>query len=65
MDENFIFFHIDIQYHLLKRSSFAHCSIVMSLYKSSDIICVGQFLESLLNSIGLFSYPYNNTMLPE
>lgn len=68
MDENFIFFHIDIQwaqYHLLKRSSFAHCSIVISLYKLSDSVCVGQFLESLLNSIGFFNYPYDNTMLPE
>lgn len=58
MDEKFMFSHgYPMGLVPLKGPFFSHCSVMVSLYKSSDIVCVGQFLESLLNSIGLFSFP--------
>lgn len=56
--------HIDVQwaqYHLLKGPSFPCHSTMVSLYKSCDSVCFGQFLEALCHFIGLFSYPYDNT----
>lgn len=44
-------------YYLLQEPSCPHCRLLTSLHKSNDIVCMGQCIEFLLNSVSLFSSP--------